>query len=243
MKDVIRKIMGRYNIYLTVHTDSELKEVQRLYSDYDNIECFKLDLFNEGDIFKFSKFKIDILLCNGAVMESGSLIDMPFKNIRDNFEVNFFSNLKLIKNVILNNDKVKIIVMSSLGGKITMPFCGAYSASKAALTQMMRALGTEVKLISKKIDIVVIEPGLYKTGFNEYGFDKKYEFMDIDSFFDEQLKLIRKSENIILKLFEKKRFDSITSKIVKAIDSDNPNFYYRAPFGQALFVKIYNFFA
>ncbi len=240
--DVIERIKLDYNIYLTVHTESELTYVEDKYKKYDNIKCFKLDLLDEEDIYKVDKIDIDILVCNGAIMESGSLIDIPFKNIRDNFEVNFFSNLKLIRRVVRRNKGVRIIIMSSLAGRIPMPFCGVYSASKAALSKMFEAFDMELRIGGKDAKVVIIEPGLYETGFNEYGFDKKYEFMDIDTFFDEQLELIRNGENLFLRLFQKKSLSSISNKIEKAIRLENPRLYYRAPFSQALFVKIYNFF-
>jgi len=58
----------------------------------------------------------------------------------------------------------------------------------------------------------------------------------------EQIKLIKKSENLVLKLFEKRKLDSIVNKIVKAINSENPRFIYSAPFTQNLFAKIISFF-
>lgn len=243
MKSVIDRIKYDYNIYITVHTLSELNQVKKIYNNYKNIKCFKMDITLEKDIDILDNLNLDILICNAAVMESGSLLDIPFNNIRYNFEVNYFSNLKIIKKVIIKNSDVKVIVMSSLAGNISLPFAGAYSSSKAALSKMMDSLFYEVKLLNKNVDVVVVEPGFYKTGFNKYGFDKKYDFMDIDSFFKYQIDVIKKSENIILKIFEKKRLDSISKKIVKAVRSSRPRHYYRAPFYQVLFVKLYNFFS
>ena len=122
-----------------------------------------------------------------------------------------------------------------------IPFLGSYSSSKAALSQMMRILNLELKLLDRKIYVCLVEPGLYRTGFNRLAFDKKYEFMDNESFFKDQIENIRKFENLYLFLFEKRKLKSISKKIIEAIKDDNPKFYYRAPFTQSLFVKIYNF--
>lgn len=238
---VIDRIKNNYNLYLGVHTDKECEVLKEKYKDYDNIFPIKFDI--SSDVENIDNYKIDILVLNAAAIYGGSLIDMPFDNIRDNMEINYFSNLRIIKKVINSNEKVKIIVMSSLASKMPLPFLGAYASSKAALTSMIRSLGFEVKMISKKVTLCVIEPGLYKTGFNKYGFDSKYDFMDNNSFFKYHIDLIRKSENIFLNLFEKRKYDSICKKIVKAIISENPKFYYRSPFSQVLFVKLYNFFA
>lgn len=240
--DVIKRIKNDYNLYITVHTDSEVLAIRNIYRDYSNIKCFKLDIVNDNDIFKLDDINIDILICNGADIEGGSLLDMPFDKIRDNMEVNYFGNLKLIRRVISNNKSVKIIVISSLAGKMPLPFLGAYCSSKAALSVAIRSLRYELKLISKDLKVVIIEPGLYKTGFNKLGFDRKYEYMDNGSFFDEQIAFIKKRENIFLTLFERKNLSSISKKIVKAINEENPRLYYRAPFDQSLFIKFYNFF-
>ena len=66
--------------------------------------------------------------------------------------------------------------------------------------------------------------------------------MDVNSYFDHHLKLIKQSENIILKLFEKRKLDSIVNKIETAIKSENPKFIYSAPLSQNLFTKIVSLF-
>lgn len=238
---VIDKILYDYNLYLGVHTDRECEVLKEKYKDFDNIYPLKFDI--TCDVDKMADYKIDILVLNAAAIYGGSLLDIPFESVRNNMEVNYFSNLMLIKKFIINNDNIKIIVISSLASKMPIPFLGAYVSSKAALTSMIRCLRLELKLISKNVSLCIIEPGLYRTGFNKYGFDSKYDFMDNESFFRYYINIIKKSENIFLNILEKRRFDSISKKIIKAINLDKPNFYYRAPFLQTLFVKIFNFFA
>lgn len=237
---VIDKIKFDYNLYLGVHTNRECEILKDKYKDYNNIFPIKFDI--NTDINKINNYKIDTLVLNAAAIYGGSLLDIDFESIRRNMEVNYFSNLEIIKRVINNCDKIKIVVISSLASKMPLPFLGAYSSSKAALTSMIRCLGYEVKLISKKVTLCIIEPGLYRTGFNKYGFDSKYDFMDNNSFFNYHIELIKKSENIFLNIFERRKFNSISNKIVKAISLEKPKFYYRAPLSQAIFVKLYNFF-
>ena len=165
--------------------------------------------------------------------------------VRENFEVNVFSNLNIIQKVIKNmiyKGSGRVVIISSLTSKSPLPFLGSYCASKAALSSMARVLHYESMLLKANVQIVLVEPGLYRTGFNKLAFDKKYEFMDSDSFFASQIELIRKSENIYLKLIEKKNLTSIGNKIYKAITSDYPRFRYSAPFSHNLFSKIINLF-
>ena len=97
-------------------------------------------------------------------------------------------------------------------------------------------------LLASKIDVVLVEPGLYRTGFNKLAFDKKYDFMDYNSFFDKQIELIRKSENVYLWLFERRKLNSIVNKIYTAITISKPKFRYSAPISHDLFAKIINLF-
>ena len=133
-------------------------------------------------------------------------------------------------------------MISSIAGIIPVPFLESYCATKASIIKLTEALNLELKLLDCNIDVCLITPGLYKTGFNQMMFDKKYEWMDIDSYFKKQISIIKKSENIILTLFEKKNLDSIVKKITKAIVSKKTHFIYSAPFSQYLFSKIYRLF-
>ena len=239
---VIQRLKRNYFIYVTVHTDSEVKYIKNLYKE-NNIECIKLDITKDLD--KLNKLDIDILVCNAAIAESGSLFEIPLEKVKENYNVNVFSNLDLIQKVskkMIKKGKGKIVLISSLTSKMVLPFLGSYSSSKASLSAIARSLYYESKLLKSKIDIVLIEPGLYKTGFNKLAFDKKYEFMDNDSFFKSQIELIRKVENAYLFLFERRKLKSIANKIYEAITIDNPKFRYSAPFSHNLFSKIINLF-
>ena len=239
---VIQRLKRNYFIYVTVHTDSEVKYIKNLYKE-NNIECIKLDITKDLD--KLNKLDIDILVCNAAIAESGSLFEIPLEKVKENYNVNVFSNLDLIQKVskkMIKKGKGKIVIISSLTSKMVLPFLGSYSSSKASLSAIARSLYYESKLLKSKIDIVLIEPGLYKTGFNKLAFDKKYEYMDNDSFFKSQIELIRKVENAYLFLFERRKLKSIANKIYEAIIIDNPKFRYSAPFSHNLFSKIINLF-
>ena len=67
---VIQRLKDYY-VYVTVHTESELKSVKKLYKDFKNIECLKLDVLKDAD--RVDELDIDVLVLNGAIAESGSL--------------------------------------------------------------------------------------------------------------------------------------------------------------------------
>lgn len=234
-----------YFLYITVHTNSELKIIQKKYQKFNNVKCLKLDVTNKDDKAKLKEIDIDILVSNAAIAESGSISEIDMDKIRNNFEVNVFSNFEIVQIVLkkmIKKRKGKIIMMASLAGVIPIPFLGSYCASKASIIKMAECLNLELKLLNNDIYVSIIKPGLYKTGFNKLAFDKKYDFMEVNSYFKYYIDLIRKSENIFLKLFEKKNLNSIIKQIIKAIESDNPKLFYSAPLSQTLFAKIISLF-
>ena len=242
---VINEVIDDYEVYITVHTSSQLEVLKKKYSIYPNVKCFKLDVTNKKDILKLQNLDIDILVSNAAIAESGSIAEIDMNKVRSNFEVNVFSNFEIVQVVLRNMIERKsgrIIMISSLAGISPVPFLGSYCATKASVSKLTECLNFELKLLDNNIDVCLIEPGLYRTGFNKLAFDKKYDWMDVDSYFKDEIDLIRSYENIYLKLFEKRKLDSIVNQIVKAIDSDKPKFIYHAPFSHVLFSKLYSLF-
>lgn len=240
--DVINKLLDKdYYIYATTHTIKEANRMQKQYLCYTNIEWFKLDVKNDSDIKKIDDLDIDILLSNAAISYGGNLLELDIAKMRDNYEVNVFSNLKIIQKVIMKDldNSPKIIIMASLAGIIPLKFIGSYASTKASLIKIGEILDKEVKMINKNIKISIIEPGIYLTGFNRFMFLNKYDGKSIYAKYTDK---IMKEEEFILKILGQKHYDSITNKIVKAINSNNPHFIYRAPLFQVIGAKMYSLF-
>lgn len=234
-----------YFVYITVHTTKELEILSEKYENMDNVKCMKIDVTNKTDKDKLKELDVDILVSNAATGASGSVCEIDMNKVRRNFEINVFSNFEIVQIVLkkmIEKGHGRIIMMGSLAGTLPLPFGGSYSATKASISRLTEALNLELKLLEAKIDVCLIEPGLYKTGFNKLLFDQKYDDMDVNSYFDKQIELIRKSENIFLKLFERKKLDSIVNKIIKAIVNKKVHFIYSAPFSQKLASRLYCIF-
>ena len=208
--NTINKIINEdYYLYLTVHTDKQLEYLQNKYKNNKNIECFKLDITDKKDREKIKNLDIDILINNAAIGEGGSLAEIDMDRVRNNFETNVFSSFEIVQIVLkrmIKKDNGKIIIMSSLASVIPLNFLGAYCGTKASISHMARILKKELKLITSKIKVVLIEPGMYHTGFNQVMLDNKYN-NNINSYFNYQIRQIRKKENFIFSLLEKKNYD------------------------------------
>jgi short-subunit dehydrogenase len=243
---VIDKIKKKkYEIYVTVHTDTQLELVLKKYQNDKNVHCMKLDITDKEDRKKLCHLDIDILVCNGAVGYGGSIAEVDMNLVRHNFEVNVFSNFEVVQILIGNMIKKnsgRIIFMSSLAAIFPVPFLGPYAASKASISSLAATLRKELQYLHSNVEVAVIEPGFYHTGFNQVMFQNKYEWMDMDSYFANCLDEIHKREFLIEKFIEKKNLHSIQKQIIKAISSRECNKLYRAPFFQTMIVKGYQIF-
>ncbi len=111
----------------------------------------------------------DALVNCAGYQAQGALEDMDAESVKKHFETNFFGLLNVTRTALpmLRERNGRIVNISSLAGKTTSPFWGAYSASKHAVEAASNALRMEVKKFG--VDVVVVEPGPIKTGFNERG--------------------------------------------------------------------------
>lgn len=241
-KDVIDKIKHKnVTIYVSVYTKSQLAEIKKIYQSNFNIHPLKIDITSKKDQEKLENLKIDILVCNAGVGYGGSISEMPMEKLRENFEVNVFSNFEIVQTVLkqmIERKEGRIIMMSSLAGIVPVPFLGGYCATKASIIKLAETLRMELKLLKTDIKMILVEPGLYLTGFNRVMLENKYEDFET-SYFKNQEKVLRKKEDLFLHLLGKKNLDSISNCILKAIQKKHPKRVYRAPFSQKVGAFLY----
>lgn len=229
------------HIYVTVETELQLKEVKKKYQNDKSITCLKLDITNKEDYHQFENIQVDVLVCNAAIGYGGSVAEINMNKVRENFEVNVFSNFTFVQFVLkqmIQRKKGRIILMASIAGILPIPFLGSYCASKASIIKLAECLKLELRNLNTDIDIVLIEPGLYHTGFNQVMLENKYKDMK-KGYFKEEIEMIRKKETIFFRLLEHQEYTSIVKQITKAISIKHPKFIYRAPFFQSIGAKIY----
>jgi len=177
-----------------------------------NIEIFKLDITKNEDRSLVENIDLDVLVNNAGIGESGSLVEIDFDKVRENFEVNVFSAFELSQIVLkkmLAKDSGNILFISSLLGRITSPFLGPYSMTKFALSSGAEAMRKEIHRINKNVHVSLIEPGGYHTGFNQKNIAKKYEWMDENSPFYGVINELKKEEIRQFKLIESKSTNCI----------------------------------
>jgi len=111
---------------------------------------------------------VGVLVNNAGYGSEGPLEEIPPEEVRRQFETNVFGPIRLTQLVLPGMRRQRwgrIVNVSSMGGRLTLPGGGAYHASKYALEALSDALRFEVRGFG--IDVVVIEPGAIKSRFGE----------------------------------------------------------------------------
>jgi short-subunit dehydrogenase len=111
---------------------------------------------------------VGVLVNNAGYGLYGPVEQMPMDEIRRQFETNFFGLVRLTQLVLpgmRRRGRGRILNVSSMGGRITLPGGAFYHASKYAVEALSDALRMEVAQFG--IDVVLIEPGPVKTPWND----------------------------------------------------------------------------
>ncbi|WP_256242396.1 SDR family oxidoreductase [Bacillus sp. V3B] len=107
---------------------------------------------------------IDVLVNNAGTAIGGFSEEISMEDFRLQFETNFFGVIAVTQTVLpfmRSQRQGRIINMSSISGKFGFPGLSPYVASKHALEGYSESLRLELKPFG--IDVVLIEPGSYKT--------------------------------------------------------------------------------
>jgi len=110
--------------------------------------------------------RIDVVVNNAGFGIAGAVEDTSIEEAKALFETNFFGMLRVCRAVLpvmRKSQRGTIVNISSLGGRIGLPYQGLYSATKFAVEGMSEALRMEVRQFG--VHVIMIEPGDFRTGF------------------------------------------------------------------------------
>ncbi len=111
---------------------------------------------------------VDALVNNAGYGQFGAIEEVTRDEWRAQFEVNFFGAIETTR-AVLPLMRAKgggtVVMVSSVAGKLAIPFAAPYCASKHALEAMADALRVEVSAFG--IRVILVEPGPIETRFGE----------------------------------------------------------------------------
>lgn len=108
---------------------------------------------------------LDGLVCNAGISLPGPLLHQPLAEIDRQWRVNDLGQIATVQAFAplvgarpdFKGSPGRIVMMSSVSGKLSWPFVGAYSASKHALEAFSNTLRRE--LMPFGVDVVIVAPG------------------------------------------------------------------------------------
>jgi NAD(P)-dependent dehydrogenase (short-subunit alcohol dehydrogenase family) len=112
--------------------------------------------------------RLDALVNNAGYARYGAVEDVSSEEWRRQYEVNFFGTLEVTRAALpalRASGRGTLVNVSSVGGKISIPFAAPYCSSKHALEALSDALRVEVAPFG--IRVVVVESGPVKTRFTD----------------------------------------------------------------------------
>ncbi|MFI5172334.1 MAG: SDR family oxidoreductase [Chitinophagales bacterium] len=154
----------------------ELERVKKECISYTNaVEILPLDLSDitslktaaDSAILIFGK--IDILINCGGISQRSSALETNAETEQRIMNINFFSAVNLSKFVLpqmQKNGYGKIVLISSITGKIGVPNRSTYSASKHALIGYFDSMRAELAIARSPINIHLIMPGFIHTNIS-----------------------------------------------------------------------------
>lgn len=180
-----RIMRGRgWRVLATVRTNEDYARV----SGELGIEVLPLDLGDPASIarcaeeaLRLSDGQIDAIFNNGAYGQVGAVEDLSADVLRRQMEVNLIGTHDLTRRFIpamRAHGAGRIVQCSSVLGFVSVPYRGAYCASKFALEALSDAMRHE--LAGTGIHVSIIEPGPIRTRFVEHALTNFRSTVDIE---------------------------------------------------------------
>jgi NAD(P)-dependent dehydrogenase (short-subunit alcohol dehydrogenase family) len=111
--------------------------------------------------------RIDVLVNNAGRGMVGAVEATTDRELRDLMDLHFFGPAALTRAVLPHlraRGSGAIVQLTSMGGRLSFPGVGGYSATKFALEGWSEALAAEVAPFG--VRVLIVEPGAFRTSFN-----------------------------------------------------------------------------
>ena len=109
---------------------------------------------------------LDVLVNNAGFGVLGPTAEISDAEMRRQYETNVFGLMNVTRAFLprmLERRAGRIINVSSVGGRITLPYFGVYNSTKYAVESLSDALRYELRPFG--VDVSLIEPGVIRTNF------------------------------------------------------------------------------
>ncbi|CAN5221918.1 SDR family NAD(P)-dependent oxidoreductase [soil metagenome] len=220
-----------YRVFAGVRRQEDLQHLQALglesiYLDVNDTVSIKNAVNN---VLEKTQGKLDFLFNNAGYGQSGAVEDLSRDAIRAQFETNVFGLIELTNHIIpimRQQGHGRIVNTGSILGIITLPYRGAYNASKFALEGFTDTLRQE--LSDTNISVSLLEPGPILSKFRDNAYINYLRTINT-----KQSPHRKNYENIIKRLQKQKGPDPFTQppeavlkKLIHALENPRPKIRY-----------------
>jgi NAD(P)-dependent dehydrogenase (short-subunit alcohol dehydrogenase family) len=213
-----------HRVFASARNRSDLAELE----GREKLEALALDVTDGASIRSAVEAvlaragRLDALVNNAGYGQYGAAEEVTLDQWRAQFEVNFFGTIAVTQTVLPAMRRARrgtIVNVSSVAGKVAVPFAAPYSASKHAMEALSDALRVELGLFG--IKVVLVEPGPIETRFGDRARSIVAPLISRPGPYREVYTL---AERAMVGEFQKGKLpaEAVARVIVDAIESDRP---------------------
>ncbi len=151
----------------------------------DRLEPVILDVTDEGTI-EATRARIDQvtggrlagLVNNAGIARGGPVEALSIDDLRRQLEVNLIGQVAVTQSMLpmARAARGRVVFISSIGGKVALPYLSPYAASKHAIEAVGDSLRRE--MMSFGVEVSLVEPGAVATPIWEKGSDQAAELRE-----------------------------------------------------------------
>ncbi len=187
-----------WRVAATMREPEKAEDLQKIA----DIETFQLDVTNVDSIKTaihetLEKFgRIDAVVNNAGYGLVGAFEAATTEQIEKQFQTNVFGVMNVCREILPYFREQKsgiIVIVSSVGGRVTFPFSSLYNSTKWAVEGYSESLRYELEQFN--IRVKIIEPGPIKTDFYDRSQDvaKREDLHAYDYMFEKTLANMQKA--------------------------------------------------
>jgi short-subunit dehydrogenase len=226
-------LMLARNGFYTYATVRKLDEGSKQITDIAekenlSLQTIQLDVNNEQSVIEGvnriskEKGKIDVAVNNAGFDLMGPLEETSMDQVKEQFETNFFSTVRVMQAVIPIMRKQRsgrIVNIASVGGRIAVPFHSPYHGTKFAIEGLSESVQYELEPFG--IKIILVEPGEVGSSFWK---NMKKAAKTNDSPYMQMANNMAEAQRQLAQ--NSVHPSEVAKMILQAVTSDNPSFRY-----------------
>lgn len=185
----LRLAASGHRVVATGRNREALASLRREAGDAD-LQVLRLDVTNRDEIAEAAKevdaltdgAGVDVLINNAGYGVVAPVAELPESELRALYETNVFGLMAVTQAFVPAMQRRRagtVINISSVGGRLTLPFLGSYNSTKYAIESLSDALRAELR--SFGVNVVIVEPGLINTNFTPRSTTQVERFADASS--------------------------------------------------------------